>query len=336
MGVTLLTFDASLWGAFAFGAFLATLGYCTAYVMNFQKFSVGNVDVSSGSVRVRRWLLIVTALASLALFTFSFSVFVGLQVMPRGPDLTQVEPHYFTDVQHKDAAALTTQPVVAAMVRVLSYDGFSHARVFVNNQRIFDSSVHCRFSHQCKAKGASKPPINVACVPWICTTYGSQSGEKRHLPVVFQGTVPASAVSHDPNCKLVKTMADVRNCEPCGDRPECKDWRMVNWQTGIETLDHDLPFERNLIEMKVLRPGENIVEVTAQNSGVGRCAFRVELVLRTADGQLHPHPFEISGPVKTRRDVPGPRYGVEESREPFTTCDRQRMKLALFNGNTPP
>jgi hypothetical protein len=66
MEATLLTFDAALWGAFAFGAFLATLGYCTAYVMNFQKFSVGNVDVSSGSVRVRRWLLIITALTSVA------------------------------------------------------------------------------------------------------------------------------------------------------------------------------------------------------------------------------------------------------------------------------
>jgi hypothetical protein len=329
MNATLFTFDAAQWGGVAFGAFIAMLAYCTAYLMETQQFRLGTLDLTGPeSNRLRRPLLIVTALVSLALFFFSLVVSIGLQVLPHRPMPVELERRYFTEVQHKDAGLLASQRIVAAKVRVLAYDGFSHARVFFNHQRVFESSVHCRFVNQCKTATQAEPSDSTAlvCLPFQCTT-NTNAKVERYFPVLLPLGWSERSRDYAKVCSEVETLKEIRTCEKCQWNDGCAAGRRVNWQIGIESAPNELPFERDL--MTLLRSGDNVVEVTAENSGVGRCALKVELVVQTEDGKTHPHTFEINGPLKSSVSQLGPRYGVEPSREPFTTCDRQRMKLAL-------
>lgn len=342
MNATLWNFDSVQWGGLAFGAFIATLAYCTAYITGTQQSRFGNVDFSGvRKGRTLRLMLTTTALCALATFSFSSAVFIALQLLTRAPVSKNVEIQYFSEVLHGSAAALASQAIRTATIRVLEYDGLSNARVFVNHDRVFESSVHCRFKHQCRQLpvGAPGPSASAtaglprglppaACQKLQCETVG---GKRSHaeiaVPVLRISGPSASGVSVWQGCDPLQTMVGVRNCEACRAPADCS-FREVNWQRGIATNDHALPYTIDI--KRHLQGGKNVLEVAAENSGVGSCRLSVELLITSADGTRHPpHVFTIDGPRKQQPREPGPRYGVEPRREPFTTCDRLRMKLTL-------
>jgi hypothetical protein len=343
MTATLFSLDASQWGAFAFGLFLAAIIYCTAYIVRLPTISLAGVDLSVKKSKVGRLVVPVTALTTETLLVFSLTVYLSLLEMRQSPDPQKTEDHFF-DTDRFPNDAIVKAGVAEASITIGGYDGSSHARLLVNHRVVFDTSFNCRLKYQCvtpdesrRAKSALADAGHVVgCLIRECLTLDGKSMPLGFPAISVERRTTFNESTFDQTCKGQITLASAKTLRSCSDpNPSwSKALRRVNWQGGIETGPSPLPHTFDL--KPFLRRGRNVVEITSENSGIGNCTLNVALAVVTVDGKPYSQHFKIAGSKRfmARLRQANAASSKEVQRDSYATCGRFKIVLPVSQAST--
>jgi len=345
---TLFSLDASQWGAFAFGLFLAAIVYCTAYMVRLTKISVAGVDLTAKKNKVGRLVVPITALTTEALLVFSLTVYLSLLKMHQSPKPHKTETHYFDTYHFADEAAIMRAGVASVSITIDGYDGASHARILVNHQIVFESSFDCRLKYQCVAREESErlqaalahAGYMPGCMQRECVNLDGTAVRVGFPVISFPAKQPPADGKYlflSESCRNQITLDSAKGLRGCND-PD-PGWstalRRINWQGGIDTSPDTLP--RTFDLKPFLRDGRNIIEIASENSGVGNCTLTATLAVTTANGKGYSGPpIKISGSesfMGARQDTEGGAT-KDEQRDTYASCGRYRIVLPISQASS--
>jgi hypothetical protein len=166
MNATFLGFDAGEWTSAALSLIVPALAYTTLFMLRRR---MRKLPIVQFEYRSPPWLLLCISASLLWMLGFAGAVAVTLRNGTAAkPDVEAFTRQYYLPVDRgarKILAELRGDRLSGAMLIVDEYDGYSRARVLVNNTRVFGTHVDCRLRFQCKPVERRSGSPSVAFVP---------------------------------------------------------------------------------------------------------------------------------------------------------------------------